>query len=90
MKTEDNENKKLVMKISLGSIVVNLLLSVFKVFIRTAMTGHTPSPTFLIIVKFFEQLVEICAVSGYGLLYGFHMSKSATEAMHSVVLQNSY
>ncbi len=30
MKTEDNENKKLVMKISLGSIVVNLLLSVFK------------------------------------------------------------
>lgn len=30
MKTEDNENKKLVMKISIGSIVVNLLLSVFK------------------------------------------------------------
>ncbi len=30
MKTEDNENKKLVMKISIGSIVVNILLSVFK------------------------------------------------------------
>lgn len=30
MKTEDNENKKLVMKISICSIVVNILLSVFK------------------------------------------------------------
>ena len=68
MKTEDNENKKLVMKISIGSIVVNILLSVFKAISGAMISDavHSASDVF----------------STFIVIYGYNASQKKSDKEH--------
>ena len=74
MKTEDNENKKLVMKISIGSIVVNILLSVFKAI--AGIVAHSGA----MISDAVHSASDV--FSTFIVIYGYNASQKKSDKEH--------